>query len=417
MLKKARFILTILLPVILLIGCNGNESGGVSTTNSRVEVRIIEDFEVSEYDMPSYLYLNWWNRSLQVLNGLTGEIEQNIEFSEYHRLNLFPQPMGDYYVMSATIVDTLEEDVAQVIATEYLIFDQNFNLIEELVITEDIDIIFKIGNTRQIGQNEAGEWIAYGFNGDRIYAYNFHTEEMSRIAIIEEGWIRDILLMPNVNQLAFTLLPEFDLGWQEYIEFGFIDLETLEMNIAHQVENVAWPPNLVLPRNPIIPPYEFLLVETSIGNDMQSESEVLLIHPLTGEVRMVSIGSDDFWGDGYEFSATGHASSSMDGQLVFKSVMEQNEEPVDGWSFSNLMLRVGLYDTQTGVAVFEHLLVDKDTLALDENIEWATLVPISESIYLIRARVLTGFTETNDDRPTGVRFEYIFVEIVVHEDE
>ena len=434
MLKKMSIVLTILLPVILLIGCSGDESGSGATTNSRIEVRMIEDYESLELDVPLYFHMNLVSRPgietqprPQVLNGITGEVEKYLEFSDYHRVRYFPVPFGDYYIWSVTLADTpdIDDTNAIAIAIEYFIFDQNFNLVDSFIFSideENMDVISKVAGFRQVGQNELGEWLIYGAgrNGDRIYAYNISTSEITQIAQFN-GFIEGLRLMPEINKLAFTLGQDlFGLGWHEHLEFGFIDLETLEVNTIHQVENVRVP-LLSDFWAPVPPISEALRVNLTTGSDEQPEREALLMYPLTGEVRTMPIGNDDHWSSSeheWKFSSTSDAQITADGQLLAKFIMEQLEDPIDGWSYSNRIITAVLYDTQTAERVFEHIIVDADMLALDESAGVTQFIPISENIYLIRTDIHTGIRAENPDFfPGTLRFEYIFVEIMVNVDE
>lgn len=430
MIKKVNLVLMLLLlPAILLIGCNSDENGDRTTTSSRIEVRIIEDFESLGLDVPLYYHIKWINRPgiesqliPQILNGLTGEIEKAFEFSDYHRVQYYPIPFGDYYILPVSLGNNPYLDgETMTVGIEYFIFDQNFNQIDSFILSmdeENMDVISKVDGFRQVGQNELGEWLIYGVGGnvDRIYVYNVSTSEIIQIAQFD-GFVGGLCLMSDVNKLAFTLGQGlFGFGWQEHLEFGFIDLETHEISIVHQVEN-ALLPRLADPFDPMFPVGEALLVNITTGNDEQSAREVLLLYPLTGEVRTIPIGADDYWNlEGYGYLSTFSTNTTMDGRFILKNMLEQNAPLIDGWSHSNLLLTVELYDTQTSKVVFEYLLIDADTLALDESMRGANLIPIYENIYLIRARIFTGQTET-DASIGAIRFEYIVVEIVVHDDE
>ena len=433
MLRKMSIVLTILLPAILLIGCNGDESGDVSTTNSQIEVRIIEDYESLELEVPLYFHMNWLHRSglnsqarPQVLNGLTGGVEKYLEPSNYHRVRYFPVSLGDYYILPVDLADipNLDDTNAMIIAVEYFVFDQNFNLVDSFIISEDEDnreVSDKIDAFRQVGQNEAGEWLVYGVSGNfsLIYVYNISTNEVTQIAQLN-GTLLDIRVMPEVNKLAFALSERFEPVWQSHVEFGFIDLETLEVDTVHQIENITSP--IMSPHwDPVPHVGEVLLVNIRTGDDEQSEREAHLVCPLTGEVRTMPIGNDDHWSSSEEewkFSVTSDAQITSDGQLLVKFIMDQLEDPIDGWSYSNRVITAVLYDTQTGERVFEHIIVDVDTLALGESAGVTQFIPITENIYLIRTDIHTGISAENPDFfPGTLRFEYIFIEITVHDDE
>lgn len=418
MFKKVGAILILMLTSILLAACNSKQGN----TSYRVEVRIIEDFATRGLNLPSYFHLDWRGDSLQVLNGLTGEVEKIIEFNEYQRFSQFPQPFGDFYIIPVELLDSLYEDIAQVIATEYFIFDQDFNLVEEFVILSNegtFDIISRIGSStaRIVGKNEIGEWLGYGVSWDHhhIYAYNFNTSEILPIAHLN-GFIGEIHLMAEANKLAFVLRQ--GISRDGSAEFGFIDLETFEVDIVHKSENVIWP-TIVNWWQPVPPTGEFLLVNMSADRETQPEREVFLLQPLTGEVRTFTFREDDyFWrGDENYFRWINDANITLDGKWLLMQDFEWSGELVEGWSASNITSRVRLYDAQTSELVFEHLLVDVDTLDLGEELmNNANIIQIEENIYLIRESISIGRTEQSPS-PLGIRFEYIFVEIVVNADE
>jgi len=421
MLRKINLILMLAFSSVFLVGCNEEEN----TMEDGINVRIIEDFDVDGFDIPPYFHLQFgcwnWGGFRQVLNGLTGEVENIIEFSEYHRFGnwCFPQPIGDYYVIYVNLFNTQEPDVAQTIASEFFIFDQDFNLVEEFMFSVDdaIDIMMKIGFPlpQTIGQNETGEWLGYtvGLGGNNIYAYNFHTHEIFQVVYLNNAVTEGSFLMPNINKLAFILMHDFG----ERVEFGFIDLETHEVTMIHEAENIRLShPNQL---QPIAPTDEVWLVNLITGSEEHPEREALMIHPLTGEVRTFPIREDDFtWrGDESYFRWVSDASITLDGSWLLIQANEFSEELVEGWCGSNATSTVRLYDTQTTELIFEYLLIDEDTLSIGESLSsGASIIQLEENIYLIRQSIGTGITEESFE-PTGIRFEYIVIEIMVHGDE
>ena len=420
MVKKVNLVLTLALAFVFLVGCNEEEH----TTNSGIGVMIIEDFEVHSLDIPPYFQSScWrWGDSLKVLNGLTGEVENIIEFNEYQQLNwCFLQPYRDYYIMSVSLFDSQIEDLAQQIAVEYFIFDQDFKLVEEFTIFgDDNDVMSKMGlpNLPTVGQNSAGEWLVYGigWSGSHIYAYNFNTQETFQIAHLN-GVIEEIYMISDANKLAFTLMYDFMHGWQERIEIGFIDLDMHEIIMRHEVENVMLSHSNQ--SEPLTLMSEVLLLNLTTGSENQPERKALMIHPLTDEVRIFPIREDDFsWrGDESYYRWISDASITFDGNWLLIQANEFSEELVEGWCGSNMTSTVRLYDTLTTELIFEHLLIDENSLNLGERLSSdASIIQLEENTYLIRQSIGTGITEESFE-PTGIRFEYIIIEIVVHDDE
>ena len=411
----------VVLALGFLVGCNEEEQ----TTNSGINVRIIEDFDLHDFDIPPHFQNSFcweWGVFSQVFNGITGELENIIEFSDYHRLGnwCFPQPYQDYYILYVDLFDTQETDLAQQIAAEYFIFDQDFNLIEKFTITVLSDTWMRVGAPlpETIGQNEVGEWIGYTVFWDgEIFTYNFHTHEIVQIAHLNDfSFLWNVFLMPDVNKLAFMLADDFGFNEPARVEFGFMDLDTYEITMVHEAENMMRPHQL-FPFQPIAPRGEVWLHDLS-EFDAQ-EREVLTIDPLTGEVRTFLMREDDFtWRGDESYSRwISDVSITRDGRWLLVQAFEGSEELAEGWCGSNTTSMIRLYDVQTGEAIFEHLLIDEDTLNLGEAISSdASIIQLEENIYLIRQSIGTGWTEESFE-PTGMRFEYIVIEIVVNEDE
>jgi len=417
MLKKINLVLILAFVSIFLIGCNGEEH----TANSGIEVRIIEDFDLHGLDIPPYILFGCEGRilglsdSIQVFNGLTGELENIIE-SDIPR-GCVLQPYGDYYLI------VINHHEGLYVPNEYFILDQDFNLLEEFKFSrDDAIVIFSrrgFSPPQRIGQNEVGEWLGYIVGSDgEIYTYNFLTHEIVQIAHLN-GMRWEVFLMPDINKLAFMLMNDFD--WQEgimfeRIEFGFIDLVTHEMTMMYEIENVRGP-YIHYPLRPV-PMGEFLLA-TFTSSEEQQEREALMIYPLTGEVRTILIREDDFsWRGDENYSRwIFDVSTTLDGRWLLMQAQEYGEM-IEDWCFSNATSKIRLYDTQTTELIFEHLLIDEDTLKLGESpASLASIIQLEENIYLIRQPIGTGRTMEQSFVATDMRFEYIVIEIVVHDDE
>ena len=422
MLKKVNFVLIAVLAFVLLVGCHEEES----SLDPGINVRIIEGFDVHGSEILPYFrsIRGIWGEGsyIQVLNGLTGEIENIIEFNEYRRFHNwhFPQPYGDYYIVLISLFDGYEPDTAQQIDIEYYIFDQEFNLVEEFTITPWSEAWLRVGSPmpQTMRQNEAGEWLGYTINLDgEISTYNFHTNDIIQIAHLNDfSFLWDLFLMPDVNKLAFMLADEFGFYEPTHVEFGFMDLDKHEITMVHEAESIM-PPHQFLSFQPIAPRGEVWLHNLS-GFDTQ-EREVLTIDSLTGEVRTFPIREDDFtWrGDESYFRWISDASITRDGKWLLMQASEEGEL-VEGWCMSNTTKQIRLYDVETGDVIFEHLLIDEDTLSLGEWLSSdASIIQLEENIYLIRQSISTGLTEETFFAPTGIRFEYIVIEIVVNDDE
>jgi len=415
MLKKVNLILILAVAFVFLVGCNGVEQ----TTNSGINVRIIEDFDMQDLDIPPSVQTNCWRiyGSIEVLNGLTGEVENSIKFDRLGNW-CFPQLFGDYYITFERILDEYDLDI--ILAAELLIFDRAFNLVEKFIMNEDVVSEINFSN-QTIGQNEAGEWLGYmiGSNGE-IYSYNFHTYEIIQIAHLG-GEKREIYLMPDANKLAFVLTHELEFIFPEGIladiEIGVIDLDSHEITMMYEVENMM----LSFFPDPVMASIdEFLLVTLTIGGEEQPGKEVFMIHTSTGEIRTIQIREDDFsWRADESYDRwIFDANTILDERWLLMQSAEVSSDIYNIWSRSDMTSTIRLYDTQTGNVIFEHLLIDEDTLDHGETLSArASVIQLEENIYLIRQSIATGEVTEQLPFPTDVRFEYIVIEITVYDDE
>jgi len=340
---------------------------------------------------------------------LTGELENTTEFNVQEGSCVL-HAYRDYYIIVVNRFGDL------FIPNEYLILDQDFNLLEEFKFSraDALDIFSRRGFSppQIIGQNEAGEWLGYVVSSDgEIYTYNFHTHEIVQIAHLN-GFQWEVFLMPDVNKLAFMLMNDFD--WQdgiisERIEFGFINLDTLEITMMYETEHIRDLYYIDYPLNPV-PMGEFLLVTRGA----QQEREALMIYPLTGEVQTITIREDDFsWRGDENYARWFHdASTTLDGRLLLMQAIELGGI-IEDWCWSDMTSQIRLYDSQTAELIFEYLLIDEDTLKLGESLaSHANIIQLEENIYLIRQTIGTGRTIEQSIVATDIRFEYIVIEII-----
>lgn len=307
MIKRVSTILMLIFVCNFLVGCTGDEA----TTNSQIRVRIIENYETLGIEIPPFLCFGFGD-DLRIINGATGEVERILELDENRQVHP-PEAVGDHFIVLVDVGELNDGEWIN-IATEYLIFDQNLDLIEEFIISSDDEAAILMSDSVQIGQNEVDEWIIYSASllnlSDHhvyIYAYNFNRQELTLLSEIHSDHIMPdvvIRLMPDINKLAFMTVPRAN-EWLDNVAFGFIDLETLEVEIAFQAENVrgSW----------ITALGEVLIIE----KETQAGREIGLIHAQTGEVKIVPINEND-----YDL-LLGSASTTLDGQLLFTSDMEE----------------------------------------------------------------------------------------------
>lgn len=422
-------IAVILMLTFVLSGCNDNEN----VTNSLIEVKIIEDFEALGLEMPNYLWhsfteatLNgefheifWAGQSLTLSNGLTDEIEATFKVDAGQRIDIERGlRVEDYYFVK--VISSDNDDPWTPTVIEILILDKNLTVVESFNITEENGVAFS-GEQLGVERNEAGEWLIYLIeylwpaDDTRIYTYNLNTSELKRL--LEMGAGKEALLfMPDTSQLLFSITHWIGNGEEiDYIEYGLLNLETLEVEMIPQsiTDDGSWV------RTPLVDGYlvftstkwideDGVVLEDELLMQLRTDEETVvtavietafLFHLPTGEYQTISL-------EDYRVSFV----HWTDGQILVTSTSESADGHV-----LNVTSRVMIHDIHTGELVFEYTLINGD-LAEDEALEGIEFFKLADDVYLIRARVQTGINETNL-LPTGRRTEYIVIEIEVQEDE
>jgi len=392
-----------LILALLLIGCSEDHSEQIVTAEG-IEIRVIESFE--ELNLDPLYHISGFNLSmLHSSNRLTGEIRATFELEAPYEIIWKMQIIDNYYVAEVWSGDEAEDllpgQTPQPIVIEFLIFNESLDVVETFRITEEDERIFSLiswnWNKQLASQN--GEWLVYfshinwafGSTVMEFYAYNFHTQELTLMSEIEGSnfVVGDLHMMSSINQLAF-ILQHWVGEIPSHVELGFIDLGTFETNIVYSTD---------IFNSAMMDVFgEYLVVFENWPDEDTLESEVILIHSLTGEIRNIPLS-------GYR---TVWPSLTTDSQLMFTSLTDWSnpERPTS---------RARLYDTQTADVVFEYMLIDENTLNENEGIIGFDFYNIDENIYIISAEI--GEYDNRGWELERIRTEYMIIEIVVIDDE
>jgi len=408
MLKKMVYVLFL---AFILSGCNENPNKQIATAEG-IEIRIIEDFEALELEQPYRIYTPN-PRTLHLSNVLTGEIKTIFEFETYREIiSSEVQAIAGYYsVMVISGDDThfaTTGFVSDLFAVEFIIFDDNLNILEAFRITEEDGSIFSsllmsFGDNQIVKQDD--EWLVkfnstnwmFGQMEKYFYSYNLNTQELTLMTEVEgSNFVGNMHIIPMTNQLSFVLT-HFESEMISHVEFGFIDLDTFELNIVYSVDT---------PTTPVTNVFGEYLVISEIWIDEDAlESEVVLIHSLTGEVTKVPLfGYRSVWSS---------LALTSNNRFLFTTRREY-EYPHPNWS--KCITRARLYDVQTGDIAFEYMLIAEDTLNENEETGNFTLFSnVAENIYIISVDIWEV-----DDLGIDIgriRVEYMIIEIVESDDE
>jgi len=385
----------------MLLGCSDDQNEQISIVEG-IEIRIIKDFEEIELESLYRTTYAFDSRSITLSNILTEEIRVSFEFEVHQYLGYSLQMLDNYYILELFIGD--EAQIASGVisdmpfAIEFYILDESLNVVETFNVTEEDGMIFSWllqSHGRQLSLKN-DEWLVYimhhnwslGYTVLEFYTYNLHTRELTLMAEIEDSNFTggSLQLISATNQLAF-MLTHFIGEMVSHVELGLMDLDTFETNIIYSTDDFNSAMMDVFG--------EYLVVFESWADEETLESEVVLIHSLTGEVRNVLlIDYRTVW-----------PSLTADGQFVFIGRTD--------WESPDRSTRVRLYDTQTGVVVFEHMLIDR--LNENEGFMWLEFHNIDENIYSISVDIWEY-----DDRgwlAERSRIEYIVIEFLVTDDE
>lgn len=400
MLKKMGYTLIL---ALLLVGCSNehkepNEQIATITTADGIEIRLIENFEDLNLESPYHIFADSMS-TIYLSNRITGEIKTVFEVESYQNIfNL--QALDNYYVITVWSGDEVDIAVAgsvsEPFAVEFLVFNKDLNIIDSYRLTQEDDepIFSMLPWDTQLAKQD-GEWFIYfwrsnwSFDFTELLVYNLNTQDLSSIVEIDgSNFVITSNMIPSTNQLAFTST-YFDGESVSYVEVGWIDLDTFEINIAYSTDVFNSPMSDVFG--------EYLVVFDNWIEGDKLESEAVILHLLTGEVRKIPL-------EGYQ---TVWPTLTVDGEIMFTSLTD--------WTDPNQSTRVRLYNIQTTDVVFEYMLIDEETLSENEALFSLEFFNIDEHIYMIKADI--GEVNEMGHSVGSIRSEYLIIEILVIDNE